>query len=297
MESEKTRSEVEENRSSFRFRDALERMAAVVAIVPVLSALLYYLGVTAVSSTYLYFGVYYGMLNFSTAEYVLQGTAVMLLPLGGLLILLLLFVRLHPRIESWAEALPIPMIVSIMGALLLALSLFRYAQYHRGSAIPTTAALGILLVAYASYLRRQIAIRRGEPDPWVGASAWPTRAFAILAILVGIYFVFAASGIYAQQIGINRAKNIAVTLPFRPAVFVYSSERLMLDLPGVLETKTSLSAASEQYRYSGLRLLIWADGKYFLLPDGWTYRDGTVIILPESDSLRIEVSNQPSIGG
>lgn len=42
------------------------------------------------------------------------------------------------------------------------------------------------------------------------------------------------------------------------------------------------------YRYDGLRLLVLSGGRFFFLHDGWTARDGTVIVLPDDNSVRIE---------
>jgi hypothetical protein len=256
MESEKTRPEIGDERS-FRFRDALDRIGAAIAIVPILSALLYYIGRTTLSSAYSYFGIHSSMLNLTTTEYVLQGTTVTLVPLGVLLILLLILVRLHPRVEGWAATFPIPVIATITGTLLLAFSIVRlFDSYYTGNLIATTAASGILLVAYAGYLRRRIAIRKGEPDPWKGSSAWPTRAFAVLAILVAIYFVFFLTGKYAEYVGRQKAQETALGLPSSPEVVLYTSKRLMLRGPGIVKTRVSQTDAAEQYRFSGLRLLV-----------------------------------------
>jgi hypothetical protein len=47
-------------------------------------------------------------------------------------------------------------------------------------------------------------------------------------------------------------------------------------------------AAAFRYCYSGLRLLIRAGGRLFLLPAGWTPGRDPVIVLPEGGSTRFE---------
>lgn len=41
-------------------------------------------------------------------------------------------------------------------------------------------------------------------------------------------------------------------------------------------------------RYDGLSLLVFSGGRFFFLHDGWTSRDGTVIVLQDDNSVRIE---------
>ena len=57
--------------------------------------------------------------------------------------------------------------------------------------------------------------------------------------------------------------------------------------PAVREVKLG-SAASPLYRYDGLRLLEVSGGRFFFLHDGWTVRNGVVVVLPDDNSVRIE---------
>jgi len=50
---------------------------------------------------------------------------------------------------------------------------------------------------------------------------------------------------------------------------------------------TGDSETKYRYKYSGLRLLLKSGGKYFLLPADWKENGGTVIILADTDDIRI----------
>ena len=74
----------------------------------------------------------------------------------------------------------------------------------------------------------------------------------------------------------------------RPSAVVYSAKRLQLDSPGVRETALQDPDAAYRFRYSGLKLVLRSNDKYFLLPAGWSGPDGSIIVLPDSEALRVE---------
>ena len=43
-----------------------------------------------------------------------------------------------------------------------------------------------------------------------------------------------------------------------------------------------------RYRYSGLGLLIHADGRYFLLPDDWSRSNAVAIVIRDNDAIRVD---------
>jgi hypothetical protein len=71
---------------------------------------------------------------------------------------------------------------------------------------------------------------------------------------------------------------------------VLSSKDLALTGLGIVLVKNP-AKVEFPYRYSGLRLLIFRDKRWFLLPAQW--RSGAVasaIILTDSDQIRVELS-------
>jgi hypothetical protein len=279
----------EDARTSARFQDTIERIAALIAIVPLVSGLLYFLGSTSADSYYDYFDIDPDMLNLSTTQYVLRGVGIALFPIGLLLILLLLLAWIHPRVERLTMAFPMILTtMSLAGGALFAFSLFQFfPRTYSSLSAPLYAAFGVLLIAYAGYLRRSGAVKSDKADPWAGRSGWPVRAFAVLAILVATYFVFYTGALYANEFGRSRAERMHVLIPLQPAVTVCTSHKLEVLSPAIRTKKISANEAC----YSGLRLLEWSDGRYFLVPADWSRPNGAVIILSDSDETRVAVGN------
>jgi hypothetical protein len=47
--------------------------------------------------------------------------------------------------------------------------------------------------------------------------------------------------------------------------------------------------AAYRFRYTGLKLIVRAGGRWFLLPAGWTPGNrGAALLLPDTDDLRVE---------
>ncbi|HEX2023975.1 MAG TPA: hypothetical protein VHF00_04680, partial [Acidimicrobiales bacterium] len=65
-------------------------------------------------------------------------------------------------------------------------------------------------------------------------------------------------------------------------------ERLHIDPElGVTETALAQPDSAYGFRYEGLKLLLRADSRYFLVPASWSAHRRTVL-LPESESVRVE---------
>ena len=69
---------------------------------------------------------------------------------------------------------------------------------------------------------------------------------------------------------------------------VYSPKQLLIDAPAVKEERLGGPDAAYRYRYTGLRLLEHTGGRYFLISDGWTEQYGVVVMLADSDPVRLE---------
>lgn len=110
----------------------------------------------------------------------------------------------------------------------------------------------------------------------------------MVILLVGLC-TFWWIGAFAGKVGEERAKRAMAQLAARPDVTLYSADRLNIDAPDVEEEKLSGPGSAERYRYRGLKLLFWANGKYFLVSEGWD-ANRTTIVLPDIPSLRLEFS-------
>jgi hypothetical protein len=95
--------------------------------------------------------------------------------------------------------------------------------------------------------------------------------------------------VYAEGVGEERATRIVAGLPRESAIVVYSATPLAIAGPGV--RLSPIGAAGDQYRYAytGLRLLVSGNGKTVLIPVGWRKGSSNVYVLPDNDSVRIDV--------
>lgn len=271
--------------------------AGIVAPTTAITALLYYFGYVSTRARFGWFGVDLATLRLSTQEVVLHSAAVLFVPVGALLLLGVLGSWLHAaarRRLDRAAGHPVLRRVAVVtvaaGALLLVRGVVGIvrpgiAETEFPGTTPLCLGAGALAVGYGRYLmvgsapgqpRRTGADRRLEDTAWV--LVW---GLVVLSL-------FWLANTFAAAYGRGQAVADAQDLRSRPAVVLDTSERLYIDHPGVGET--SLPATPEQrlrYRYRGLRLLIAAGGRLFLVPEQW--QDGSgVVVVPDNDDVRVQ---------
>jgi hypothetical protein len=110
-------------------------------------------------------------------------------------------------------------------------------------------------------------------------------------VILLVLATFWAANLYAVDAGRVAARADDSTPGRLPLVTVFSKE--FLDLPGSSVEKTELAVPGQplQYRYSGLRLLRYANERWFLVTG--TYGDqyaSPVVILRDDSSIRVEVA-------
>jgi hypothetical protein len=113
--------------------------------------------------------------------------------------------------------------------------------------------------------------------------------YATVAGIV-ILNLFLAFSQYADALGEGRARALEGSLESRPAVTVYSSQSLGISNSHVVEEPILAAESKYHVKYSGLRMFVEGGGKYFLLSDCWTSRDGIAVVIAESDDVRVEFS-------
>ena len=270
----------------------LRTVGSVVAPTTMLTALLFYFGWVSVSVQARYFGFDSALLEFSTRDYLLQSISPTFLPLGAALLVMLVLLRGHSAMDRWMAPGRAGRIVNT------AVAVAGVALFVRGFAgilwprpvdplTPFGFAGGVALCSYALYLRRK-RVRAGAPEAPTG---WVLSLNSLaLSLFIGLSAVWLVAE-YAEWDGARKAERLVRSLPFRPAVVVYSPEGLRLEGPGVHEENLSDTKAAYAYRYDGLRLLVRSSGKLFLLPAGWSRDDGNVIVLRDRDDVRLEFTN------
>ncbi|NYD79759.1 hypothetical protein [Arthrobacter cupressi] len=154
--------------------------------------------------------------------------------------------------------------------------------------VPYLIAGGLLIGSWGVALRRRTVQRTGRSPVLTPRGLERAFMFVLVTLLL-----FWGTADYAQALGRGAAVDYQERSALLPTAVVYSKERLAVSAPNVLESAAGTTAAP-LYRYSGLRLLVVSGGRIFLLNDGWTLKDGRVVVLPDNGSVRVEYGNPAS---
>ncbi|MEI5101120.1 hypothetical protein RB200_24400 [Streptomyces sp. PmtG] len=92
----------------------------------------------------------------------------------------------------------------------------------------------------------------------------------------------------AGDLGRRDARRAADHLVSRVAVVVVSTERLSMTGPAV-EVEDLGKDLHYRYRYSGLRLLVERDHRYYVLPLGWRRDRDATFVIEDDASVRVEL--------
>lgn len=264
----------------------------IVAPATVVTALLYYFGYRRVYWYYDYFGVSSTTLEFSNRDYFMRSVEGLYIPLGAIGILGLALMWGSVVLPRSVRAGPVWLIWLATGVgLLLVLNglswLFQITPLNRGLTVaPTCIIVGVLLLWYAVYRRRQ-RLNAGRSTRQAGAAA--IVEWTAIFIVVSLSLFWAVDN-YAATVGRERAARFASELPWEPRVVVYSDKQLDLSPSGTTEIHCPAEDVVYPYRYEGLVLILKAGTNYVLIPATWTRNDGTAVVLPAdaTEAMRLE---------
>jgi hypothetical protein len=257
------------------------------------TALAFYFGWARTAAYYRFFGLDASMIGLSTADYVLRSVGVLYWPLIGLSLVALLAMITHARLITFLGRFSLRDSMAVLdvagwGLITSAAVAFVAAVKWQSSwaepAIPWLITGGACALAY-SWLLRSILTNKQA------ANRFQLLASAGLA-LGGLFWL---AGNYAEYTGSTQAQREAGEISYRTDVAVYSAQQLHLGgRNGIIEDESRGENAAYHYRYINLRLLTYSGGRYYLLPIEWRH-DGTVpvIIIGESDSIRVEIIESP----
>lgn len=279
----------EDERSSWS--RALGVISAIGPPVTVATALLFYFGWARAEAQAAQMGLNVSLFGYGVQDYLLISINALFLPLVCILAASVVWLALdrwlRRRIEesrSRAVIVRASGIGAVFSGLLVGVSLVLAVMEPARTALftPYLMALGVLVATWCIHLRR---LGRDGERPALTTEQRAVETTLILSIVTLLLFWGTAD--YAQALGRRLALNYEQGVQFMPRAEVYSLKPLGIGSGAVTEVKVG-SGDGALYRYDGLRLLVLSGGRFFFLHDGWTPRDGTVIVLPDNNSVRIE---------
>lgn len=263
---------------------SLVEVLTVIGPVGALTALFYYFGYASARAFYGHFGVSLDLVEFSVTGAAVLSVDTLFRPAATLILLLIAAFVAHQLVGRllW-RAGPGPsrfvaLFIALVGAGLGVVGLLGLFGPLAGAASALCLAASVPLLEYAL----RTAARYGRPTSAsdLAATGKPLRTALLVAVV--LVAIFWAVTDLAVQRGRARADLFERSLPLQAQAVVYSDEDLQLGGPGVGTTAISHESTAYGFRYNGLRQLLHANGRWFLLPVGWRHDNGaTVIVLPD----------------
>ncbi len=287
-------------------RKTLRAVGSVVAPTTLIAALLYWFGEARVRTQSLDFGVDHSVFGFSNQDYVRRSVSSLYLPITFVLLIGLVWLAAHWALSRWATPSPagpaaatrrnwLRLIVATLAvAGLVCLTVGVVTAYQRSPRYevwpPIWLGFGVILTGYGAYVWTRF-LARSRPRPTRGPDAgWVGSLCVVMVGLLVVLALFWTVSDYAQVVGRGDVDQLTADgLRRRPNVVVYSERRLHIEDAGVQETELpDDGAAGYRFRYDGLKLLLFSNGKYFLLPRTWKLDEGHLIVLSDDNSIRLE---------
>jgi hypothetical protein len=273
---------VEESRPPL---DLMKFITSIGSPIALATALLFYFGWVRSEEQARAFGADASVFAMSTQDYVLRSVNVLFFPLILMLLVGLLLLRLDralragPDAPRWLETAGRVLQLSWLVFLPLGFVLYAVAGRAGDVTLPLWVALSIVAPAYGAVLRRRATGDRPRIS---------RVAVGIIAALVTVILFWQTERL-ASLGGEALADDIKTNLGERlTRVELFSVTNLHLEGPGVTTSRIGAVEGEFRYRYSGLYLLQRSGEKYFLLTDGWAQNEGRLVVLPDSDSIRVE---------
>jgi hypothetical protein len=283
----------------------VSNLGSFVSQIAVLTALLYYFGWARTAAIYDYFSINTNITGYSTSDYVLRSAQPVFAPALFVALLMLALAIIHhhlviPVMDSWRNGRRLTIQVvrvfrwtSLPVLLLVAICVLLQLQVgaNLGVILPCLLVAGAVIHLYSDSLISRFRLGRLSRDGARQAAASPVRRAALYALaLVGMFWAF---GVYARDSGTEAAHRIAQNVAGRPNVILYAAQRLEIRGPGVTVDVIEGPDSRYRFRYNGLCLLVKPPARYILLPLGWQKGRDSTVIIPDDDSIRIDIQSGP----
>ena len=268
----------------------------------VFAAALYYFGWARAQATFQYFGLDTSLGDFSTTDYILRSVSliftplvpVLLLTLGAtfvhtLLITPLLASRPNARaIAGWLVRALRPACLVVLVAVVVSLALQWSGAADLGVVLPLTMAGAAAGYAYCEHLDKAHQLSERTAHGQDNQRSAVVRCGALLGLFTA--GMFWAVGLYAAHVGWTVAAGFERGQRGGSEVVLYSTEGIGITGRGVVATAQNPAVSKFHMRYSGLRLLFKTPERYLLLPENWRRGQDPVIVVADSDDVRVDLT-------
>lgn len=275
-------------------KSVLGVVAQVIAPSAVLVSLLFYFGWVRTNAIFMYFGVDPRLLAYGREDYLVRSAYSSFRPTVVLLVIVAVafvsYLALKELLRHMHGAGRVRVIVGlgILGLLAVWVGASEAVSWWLPHRFPPAFA-AFLLGAGAAVLEG-VASLTGWED-------WALGRRVILAsvVVASLFWSFAIS---AQNSGDRLARGWGDAPSARPAITIVSREDLGVRGPGIDVERVPAATESPHggrtvpwFRYTGLRLLIYSNQRWFLIPDQWgKHGDRRALVIRDSADLRIETS-------
>lgn len=258
----------------------------VVAPTTLVTAVLFYFGSSHAYWFFDYFGVNSTALGLTASDYLMRGLDGLFVPLVVLAVVGLIVVwgrgLLAGRLGRHTFPAWMPLALGGASVALCANGLSRVmvvTPLNRPLAVaPVSLAAGVVSLTVA--VRTATA---GQPRTETAGLVEYVAVFVVVALSL-----FWAAADYSAAVGRSRAAQFVRELPTHPEAIVYSEHGLNMTAEGVRGVRCRDPEAAYQYRYDGLALMLQSNDQYVLVPKTWSRSDGVAMVLPRSDTVRLE---------
>jgi hypothetical protein len=259
----------------------------------IVTALAFYFGWARTSAFLRYFGLDTSVVSLTTTDYVLRSVGPAYWPLMWLGVLVVAALTLHAQLDRLFQhrpglRKPVLGCAAAIGAGLLGVAVTGLSQVWifppSVPVIPLSIASGVALLTYS-------ATFYSPQEPRSNTLVGKAQFVALSALIAG--GIFWAWGSYAGTQGEEAAREMDDSLAHRADVSVFSARRLGLNGPGIVVDPVGDEDSVYRFRYTGLRLLMRSDTRYFLLPKEWQRGHDSVIVLSDSEETRLQFIAPP----
>ena len=262
-------------------------------------ALLTYFGYVSERTFYGYFGISLTVLEQSSTTYVIRSADALFRPVVTALLLLGVLVAVHALAGRWLEratrtrARGATLIVLAVAAVLAGAGLLGLYRPPQGTWAPFALGGAVLLLEYAAWTATVGGLLAPATVARLRVGAPLRRGVVVALVLVTAFWGVTD---LAQTRGRSTARVVERTLPILPQAVVYSSQDLHLPGPGVGVARLDADHSAYRFRYNGLRPLVHAGGRWFLLPVGWTRAGLATVVVLDDQPGRVRVDLAPGLG-